>query len=494
MENNNPMPLKEKVLSFDKLQKRQLLIQINRILDVLLSLAAYIAAYHIKKIFVPFSYGAASSPPSYEIIALIVILIWFCTFVFINIDVSSRPSFTDLLTNIIKAVTAGIIILVMLLFLLKIRDVSRLFIGLFYVINIVILVASKSLIYWSYKKSDQSEYNKVKVLIIGSKERAAGAISLLNSIKDNYSIIGCLDTSAKSIGKRVKDDVKVIGLVDDIQGIIINNVVDEVIFAMPMHQIDNIEAYIQLIELMGIKVRIFPDWHIHSLFYEPRVARIYFDDLKGIPSMVLSSTSTRHRDLLIKLFFDYTISGLMLLALSPLLLVIAALIKITSTGEVLFKQDRVGLNGRTFKVFKFRTMVKDAEEKLAKLKELNEADGPAFKIKNDPRIIPFIGKFLRKTSIDELPQLLNIFKGEMSLIGPRPPLGSEVAQYNIWHRRRLSMKPGITCLWQIQPNRNDLSFDQWMDLDLEYIDNWSLKLDAMIFFKTIMVMLLGHGR
>src|SRR4030042_3958653 len=172
---------------------------------------------------------------------------------------------------------------------------------------------------------------------------------------------------------------------------------------MPMYQIDNIEAYIQLIELMGIRVRIFPDWHIHSLFYEPRVGQIYFDELNRIPSMVLSSTSTRQHDLLIKFFADYLFSGFILLVLSPILLIVSLMIKISSEGPVLFKQERVGLNGRKFQVYKFRTMVKDAEEKLLKLKNLNEADGPAFKIKNDPRIIPYIGKFLRKPSIDELP-------------------------------------------------------------------------------------------
>jgi exopolysaccharide biosynthesis polyprenyl glycosylphosphotransferase len=494
MKTPNKTPLKEKGLLIDKQQKRQLIIQLNRFLDVFLSLIAYIGAYHIKNVIRPFNYPDMSIAPNYEIIGLFIILIWFIIFIFINIDIPSNPKLNDLISNIIKAVTAGIIILVLVLFMLKIRDVSRLVIGFFYIINIIILIASKSLIFWSYKKSEQSEYNKDNILIIGSKERAAGAISLINSMKGQFTIIGCLDTKKDRIGKRVKDEVKVIGIVDDIQSIIISKVVDEVIFAMPMQQIDNIEAYIQLIELMGIKVRIFPDWHIHSLFYQPRVAQIYFDELNGIPSMILSSTSTRHRDLLIKLFADYFASALMLLLLSPVFLLISLMIKLASEGPILFKQERVGLNGRKFDVFKFRTMVRDAEEKLEKLKALNEADGPAFKIKNDPRIIPIIGKVLRKTSLDELPQLLNILKGEMSLIGPRPPLCPEVSQYNIWHRRRLSMKPGITCIWQIQPNRNDLSFDQWMDLDLEYIDNWSLKLDVKIFFKTIFVMLLGHGR
>ncbi len=478
----------------DKLQKRQLIVQLNRFLDVGLTLLAYIAAFYIKASLLPVKYSGVSGPPDYVIIAIFVVIIWFILLIFINTDAPGTMKLFDLYGNIIKVVSAGIIILVLLLFLLKIKDVSRLFLGIFYILNIVILVISKTIIYWSNKKSEKSGYNKCNMLIIGSKERAVGAINLIGSMKGQCAIIGCLDTKKDRVGKRVKDDVKVIGVVDDIQSLIIKNVVDEVIFAMPMYQIDNVEAYIQLIELMGIKVRIFPDWHIHSLFYQPRVAQIYFDELNGIPSMVLSSTSNRQRDLLVKLFSDYTVSGLMLLLLTPFLLIIAAMIKIASPGPVLFRQERVGLNGRIFNVYKFRTMVRDAEKKLAELKALNEADGPAFKIKNDPRIIPVIGKLLRKTSLDELPQLFNVFRGEMSLIGPRPPLPSEVAQYNIWHRRRLSMKPGITCIWQIQPNRNDLSFDQWMDLDLEYIDNWSLKLDVEVFFKTIFVMLLGHGR
>ncbi|MBP7736592.1 MAG: sugar transferase [Spirochaetes bacterium] len=478
----------------DKLQKRQLIVQLNRLLDIGLTLVAYIVAYQIRANFIPHTSTGVGESPDYVIIALFVIIIWFILLFFINTDTPASKKLSIIYSNIIKVVSAGIIMLVLLLFLLKIRDVSRLILGFFYIINILTLMISKTIIYWVSKKSEQSEYNKCNMLIIGSKERAVGAINLINSIKGHYNIIGCLDINKDRIGKHVKDDIKVIGAVDDIQALIIKNVVDEVIFAMPMYQIENVEAYIHLIELMGIKVRIFPDWHIHSLFYEPKVAQVYFDELNGIPSMVLSSTSNRERDLLMKLFSDYLVSGVMLLILSPFLLIISAMIKIASPGPVLFKQERVGLNGRIFNVYKFRTMVRDAEKKLEELKALNEADGPAFKIKNDPRIIPIIGKILRKTSLDELPQLFNIFKGEMSLIGPRPPLPSEVAQYNIWHRRRLSMKPGITCIWQIQPNRNDLSFDQWMDLDLEYIDNWSLKLDVKVFFKTIFVMLLGHGR
>lgn len=143
---------------------------------------------------------------------------------------------------------------------------------------------------------------------------------------------------------------------------------------------------------------------------------------------------------------------------------------------------------------KFRTMVADADKKRQELEGLNESDGPVFKIRNDPRIIPVIGHLLQKTSLDELPQLLNIFRGEMSLVGPRPPIPAEVVLYKPWQRRRLSMKPGLTCIWQTSPNRNDMSFNDWMKLDLEYIDNWSLMLDFKLLLKTIEVVLLGNGR
>jgi len=187
-------------------------------------------------------------------------------------------------------------------------------------------------------------------------------------------------------------------------------------------------------------------------------------------------------------------SGIGLIVVAPLFAVIALAIKISSKGPVFYRQERSGMNGRKFMLYKFRTMVADADQKRKELEALNESDGPVFKINNDPRIIPVIGPFLRKTSLDELPQLLNIFRGEMSLVGPRPPIPAEVAQYKPWQRRRLSMKPGLTCIWQTSPNRNDLSFNDWMELDLEYIDTWSPLLDFKLLLKTARVVLLGEGR
>jgi exopolysaccharide biosynthesis polyprenyl glycosylphosphotransferase len=188
---------------------------------------------------------------------------------------------------------------------------------------------------------------------------------------------------------------------------------------------------------------------------------------------------------------DIVLASALLVLLSPVMLIVALAVKLSSPGPVLFRQIRCGLNGRPFVFLKFRSMYVDAEHLKAGLQAQNEMDGPAFKMRRDPRVTP-VGRFLRRTSLDELPQLWNILKGEMSFVGPRPAVEEEVEQYEPWQRRRLSMKPGLTCLWQIS-GRNELTFDEWMRLDLEYIDNWSLWLDLQIALKTIPAVLFGRG-
>jgi exopolysaccharide biosynthesis polyprenyl glycosylphosphotransferase len=190
--------------------------------------------------------------------------------------------------------------------------------------------------------------------------------------------------------------------------------------------------------------------------------------------------------------FDILVSAVLLIVLLPLLLAIAALIKLSSPGPVFFKQNRVGLGKRRFKMFKFRTMVADAEQQLRKLEHLNEVSGPVFKLKNDPRITP-LGKFLRKTSLDELPQLINVLTGEMSLVGPRPLPVRDYEGFNQdWQRRRFSVRPGLTCLWQIA-GRSSIPFEKWMQLDLQYIDRWTFWLDLQILMRTIPAVLRGFG-
>jgi len=293
-----------------------------------------------------------------------------------------------------------------------------------------------------------------------------------------------VDDEASKVGKEFFG-VEVIGILADIPKILRAKVVDEVVFIVPRKWLERVQESIAICETLGVRT------HVAADLFNLNVARAQMGNLENFPLLTFETTFGTEWQLVIKRTVDLLVSAVgLVICLLPFLL-IAVLIKFTSAGPVFFRQERVGLNGRLFTLYKFRSMFKDAQEKLAEVKHLNEMDGPVFKIKDDPRIIP-LGHFLRKTSIDELPQLFNVFMGQMSLVGPRPPILGEVEVYELWQRRRLSMRPGITCLWQVS-GRNNIDFAGWMVLDLRYIDNWSLWLDFKILVKTIPVVLFGIG-
>jgi len=248
-----------------------------------------------------------------------------------------------------------------------------------------------------------------------------------------------------------------------------------------------VERVIQACELEGVEVWLLAD------FFKTQISQTAFDDFEGRPMLVFRSTPEASWQSLAKQAIDVVGACFLLFLSSPLLLGVALLIKVTSRGPVLFRQQRAGLNGKPFVMMKFRSMMTDAEQRKHELEVLNEMTGPVFKLSNDPRITP-VGRFIRKYSIDEFPQLMNVVRGEMSLVGPRPLPVDEVRRFDdLAHRRRLSVKPGLTCLWQVS-GRNDLhDFTDWVRLDLEYIDNWSLWLDLKILCRTIPVVLLGTG-
>jgi exopolysaccharide biosynthesis polyprenyl glycosylphosphotransferase len=261
--------------------------------------------------------------------------------------------------------------------------------------------------------------------------------------------------------------------------------VDELIVVMDKEPLTEFKDTFLLCEELGVTARVVLNFFPHSF------ARTELESFDGFPLLSFSTTPTNEALMLVRRIMDIAIVCIFGI---PILLVVglsALAIKLTSPGPVLFKQERCGLNGRLFTMYKLRSMVDNAEQNRLELEALNEMDGPVFKLSRDPRTTP-VGKLLRKFSIDEFPQLYNVLRGEMSLVGPRPPLPQEVARYERWQRRRLSMKPGITCLWQIS-GRNEISFHEWMKLDLTYIDNWSLLLDLKILLKTVPVVLLGKG-
>jgi exopolysaccharide biosynthesis polyprenyl glycosylphosphotransferase len=262
---------------------------------------------------------------------------------------------------------------------------------------------------------------------------------------------------------------------------------DEVFLALSMEKYSHlIESIVRLCEEQGIIVRL------QTEMFKLHIARWHVDQLNGLPVVTVRSGPPDGWQLIAKRVIDVWGSLVLLIALAPIFAMVAIAIKLDSHGPVLFRQERVGLNKRRFKLFKFRTMVEGADVQQPLLERLNEAAGPVFKIRNDPRITG-VGKFLRRFSIDELPQLLNVLKGEMSLVGPRPLPVRDIERIEVqWHKRRLSMQPGVTGLWQVN-GRSDVSFDHWVRMDLEYIDKWSLALDLKILLKTIPAVLKGSG-
>jgi exopolysaccharide biosynthesis polyprenyl glycosylphosphotransferase len=275
------------------------------------------------------------------------------------------------------------------------------------------------------------------------------------------------------------------GTLDRFADILHAMVVDAVIFLPGDLSPGPIESALRQCDTEGVEAWLLPD------FLRTSIAEVTLDELAGQPMLLFSSTAKSAWALMVKRVLDLVLSALAIVVFSPLLIGIALAIRFTSPGPIFFVQPRSTLRGRIFRMVKFRTMVQNAEEIRDTLEQHNEVSGPVFKIKDDPRVTP-LGRWLRRYSLDELPQLWNVLKGDMSLVGPRPPIPAEVEKYESWQRRRLSMRSGCTCLWQIG-GRNNLSFEDWMRLDLKYIDTWSLALDFQILFKTIGVLFRGTG-
>jgi len=479
------------------IKKDKLIVQAHQLLDVCLVIASFICAYFIKKYLLPEPFKGLSLAPNYYILLLMIIIISYIIFNLFDLYASyRRRTVAQILWNMIKAVSTAMLTIILIMYLIKMTGISRIMLSIFLLLNIGFLSLSKALIYKILSSHRQMEFNLRNVLIIGYKERAKDVIAAIETYSGSlkYRALGCLDTNTDHVGMQINKGVQVIDTVDGLEKILREEVVDEVIFAMPLSEIENVVKYITIAETMGVAIRIIPDWYLYKIMYRPEIASVKFEPFLMIPTMLLSSSPSKHGELLIKNTIDYIMASIAIVFLMPLFIVISCAIKLSSKGPIFFKQKRSGLNGRKFMLYKFRTMVANAEAGRQELAHLDEADGPVFKIRKDPRIIPFIGTILRRMSLDELPQIINILKGEMSVVGPRPPIPDEVEKYEILQRRRLSMKPGLTCLWQISPNRNDISFDQWMNIDLEYIDSWSLSLDIKIILKTIRVMLMGAGR
>lgn len=392
------------------------------------------------------------------------------------------------LKSILQILAAGILTLLMVstpIFLLKMDLTSRLFIATLWLVTVTLLFVARLVMNQLLDYIHSHGYNHVNLLIVGTGRRARDFIRTVKSHANwGLTIVGLIDDDHGMFGKEIEGH-RVLGRIQDIPFIIHRKVIDRVIFVVPRLWLNRIDEAILACEREGIPTSISMD------LYNLRIARVRQTDFSGFPLLEFETFNARTWQLFAKRVIDVVLSLLLLIGLSPLFFVIALAIKITSPGPVFFRQRRCGMNGRTFSIFKFRSMVENAEMRRRELEKMNEMDGPVFKIKRDPRITT-VGRVLRRTSLDELPQLFNVLMGDMSIVGPRPPLAVEVELYKQWQRRRLSLKPGLTCIWQVS-GRNKISFEKWMEMDMEYIDNWSLWLDFKIMAKTVFVVLFGYG-
>ncbi|MGI8908003.1 MAG: sugar transferase [Candidatus Sumerlaeaceae bacterium] len=378
----------------------------------------------------------------------------------------SRPALTDVVSgeNVSRGVLLLVPVVLTLLMALKTMAVRSFLVGL--------------------RKRGK---NSRALLLVGSGASLRDFIGLVQGHTFwGFQIKGVVDDSGRE--SKAVERVPVVAQLAELLPYLERTPVDEVVFIPARRSLEELAPYFAACEEMGIRTRL------SLTFFRGTIAKPVLDSFEDVPVVTYSPTTELNAALLFKYTFDRVAAAFLLALASPFLLLISVLIKVASqrwSDPVFYGQERSGLHGKPFTLWKFRSMRLGADQQLSELQEQNEMEGPVFKIKNDPRITA-VGRWLRKTSADELPQLWNVFRGDMSLVGPRPPLPGEVAKYDRWQRRRLSMKPGITCLWQVM-GRNQLSFDTWMKLDLEYIDRWSLLLDFKILCRTVYVVATGYG-
>ncbi len=475
-------------------QKWRLIARVVYLVDLALTSLAFFAAFFIRDLLLPLlapQHFPTGLFPLREYLKIypLVLIIWSVLLFSYHTYHSHRtiPLRKEVLT-VIRIVLVGNVLLATLAYLLPLRQLSRAWFILFGLLSALLLVLEKIFLRVMARYVRAKGLNYRTILIVGTGRRAIDVARVVEEHKYwGYKILGFV-----SDGHRLSNGwarYRVYGTVPELRRLLeegqFPEIVDEIVFAVTRKKLDEMTQIFLFCEELGIRARVAMN------FFQNRLARIEVEELEGIPFLTFTTTPSNETQLALKRLLDVAVS-LALLGLSLPVIVLAAMaIKITSPGSVVYKQKRIGLNGRTFTLYKFRTMIEDAHQRLGEVSHLNEMTGPVFKAKDDPRITA-VGKILRKFSLDELPQLWNVLKGDMSLVGPRPPIPEEVRSYHRWQRRRLSMKPGLTCLWQIN-GRNNVDFDRWMQLDLQYIDNWSPSLDLKILLRTIPAVLSGRG-
>lgn len=387
---------------------------------------------------------------------------------------------------VLRVSAIGFVLLTASLFLVKESEVNRSVLALFAAVSGVGLWGERELVRaWLRRARHGDRWARV-ALVVGTDDRAKRVIFALRQYPEaGWVVRGCVSLDAGRLGLTVEGAPVIASLADLPEVLQGDEVVDEVFFAVAPERLDQIADALETCESLGVDARVLVD------LYRPVQAHPFVEELFALPFFGFSPTLTHQGVLAAKRLVDIVGAVILLIAGFPLFLVIALAIKLTSRGPVIFRQERAGFHGRRFRMYKFRTMVRGAERMRDQVGHLNDMTGPVFKAADDPRLTR-LGRGLRKLSLDELPQLLNVLKGEMSLVGPRPLPVYEASRIKGAQRRRLAVRPGMTGLWQVS-GRNAVDFDAWMQMDLFYVDHWSLGLDLKILLRTIPVVLRGEG-
>jgi len=471
--------------------KSQYHSRIAQIVDFITALLTFVTSYsvyhYLKKMFPKIIIGNFILDEFY--ILVILFLCYTTVLLFKNYNAYSYQRFTSIITEysiIIKVAILNFLFSVVALFMIKGGMVPRTFLVLSLFIGIVFFVIQKTLTIYVASFIRVKGKDRKKVILIGTGTRA---LQFINTVNKNFGwgldIIGILTGDNEKVGKEV-GGVKIIDLYENIESVLVKYNPEEVIITISTRRFDKIRDIFESCEKMGVYFRL------NSDFFGKITKNVKAENVFGLNIISFYPTRQSEWELIIKRMIDIIVSLVLIVLLLPVFIIIMSIIFFQDGFPVLYKWEIVGYKRKPIVSWKFRTMVKNADELKKTLLKNNEMTGPMFKLTNDPRILP-VGHILRKYSLDELPQLFSVLKGDLSLVGPRPPLQYEFKEFDLWHRRKLSVKPGLTCLWQISGRNRISNFDDWARLDLEYIDNWSIWLDLKILLKTLPAVLSGKG-
>lgn len=463
-------------------EREQVLEKLSIVFQIFLTIISFLVAIWITHTFIA---PVAWHSSQYKILLLVVALLWILLLEQANLGRVGRiKMYSITFFEYFTVILIGCILLFAFINILSLDSISRTVLGLFAIIDFIVLYSFKFILSATMKYIRRKGMNTRQILIIADSDSYYFIDRLIETKDWGYQIRAIMSDDITLIN-RYNNEYNLLPYNRDLSKIIDSGTIDEVFYCKSSLDQNEIQNFIYSCAEVGVVFRM------QSMLLNYVQMQSSLSYLNQMPFITFRNTPDNYLALKFKVIFDFILSFSILFVLSPLLLIISILIKMDG-GPVFFLQKRTGLNGRHFYCYKFRTMVVNAESLQKELIDKNEQEGPVFKIKNDPRVTR-IGRFLRKTSLDELPQFLNVIRGEMAVVGPRPPIPSEVEQYERWQQRRLSMKPGITCIWQVS-GRNNIPFEQWMKMDMQYIDTWSLKLDFVILLKTVKVVFTGDGQ